>query len=172
MENQETKQCKMCYQSIDSRAKKCPHCHHWQNKWSLHNPMLIVAILVAFWLATSALLNRGFGPGVDFESYKEHVAVDSTEFKFGESNCGPTLVILGKIANETDITWRDIHVEVQFFDKYGKLIDTDQESMYSFLLPAKATTDFKWSGKRYFPKGNYATHTVKLLKAKESKFPF
>ena len=31
----ETKTCRMCCMEIAAAAKKCPFCHHWQNKFSM-----------------------------------------------------------------------------------------------------------------------------------------
>jgi hypothetical protein len=167
MENSKT--CKMCYSEIDARAKKCPHCQHWQNRLFsvLFQPAVVV--LIIFLILMKLFARSPFDTGRDFKTYKDQVLISRSTLTFGQNNCGPTLVVMGTFKNETDITWKDLHIEVTYFDRSGALIDTGQDYDYSFLVSAKAETPFKISMKREFPADKYSTYNVRILAAKDAK---
>jgi len=172
MEN--SKLCNMCYQQIDARARKCPFCHHWQNKIQaiLFHPAIAILPIVLVFIIGPLMFKRVFDPGKSFDPYKNQVKITGSQLTFGQSDCGQTLVIMGTFKNDSDVTWKDLQLEARFFDHEGKLIDTGQKNEYTFVLQAKSEAPFKLSMKREFPSEKYASHTVRILTAKDAKAPF
>ena len=125
--------CKMCYMEINSKAKKCPYCQHWQNKWSMitFHPLFamipgIIIIIVVFGFL-GKMFQTTFSKGEPFAQYAYSVSITNTEMVFGVSgreHKSATVGILGKIRNDSALSWKDFKMEARFFDKKGKLIDT------------------------------------------------
>ncbi len=172
MEDAEKKICRMCFQEIDRRAKKCPHCHHLQSRF--RSPLFTIAIPIvivaaaAYSLTSFIYYNYTIKSRASSSQYKDQIVVSDTEMKFGVDKCdGATVAVLGKMTNNSDVSWDRIHIEVQFFDSDGGLIDTGQEMTYRFMIPANSTVPFKVSMKREFPEEQYASFNVRILFAKE-----
>lgn len=174
MEDSAKKSCNMCFELIDSRARKCPYCHHWQNKLYgfFFHPAIAVLPFALVFLIGPVMMKIMFDPGKSFEKYKELVKITNTNLTFGQTDCGPNLVVLGTFKNNSDVTWKDLQLEVRFFDKEGKLIDTGQKNEYSFVLQAKSEAPFKVSLKKEFPTEKYVSHSIKVLTAKDAKAMF
>ena len=134
----------------------------------------VVGCLVVVVVSTTlpVMMKIMFDPGKSFEKYKELVKITNTNLTFGQTDCGPNLVVLGTFKNNSDVTWKDLQLEVQFFDKEGKLIDTGQKNEYSFVLQAKSEAPFKVSLKKEFSTEEYVSHSVKVLTAKDAKAMF
>jgi hypothetical protein len=175
MEEITSKTCKMCYKEIDRRAKKCPYCQHLQNKISMvvfHpafgiflvlTPMLLVYIFVG-------LFFKGiFNQGEDFTPYRNQITISESELKFGETSRGPTVVVIGKMTNNSSLSWKDVQLEVRFYDKNEKLVDTDQKEKYSFVVPENDISTFKVSIPREFPEVQYANCEVRILSAADAR---
>ncbi len=177
MEETKKKICKMCFQEVDWRAKKCPHCHHLQSKF--RNPFFttalpIVTVIAAVYLFMWFMMDYKFKNRRPFSSYQDQLIITDTEMKFGVDKCdGPTVAVLGKITNNGDVSWHQVQLEVQFFDSNKKLIDTGQEVSYSFLVPANSTVPFKVSMKREFPQEQYNSFNVRILFAEaQDRWPY
>ncbi len=183
MQENEIKTCKMCFKEIPDKAKKCPYCQHWQNKWSLivFNPLFaMIPMLILIILYTSLLagmIDKFINQGEEFSKYKNSILVEKSKMKFGvKTSCKgakyPTVVIIGKLKNHSNISWKEVALEVQIFNKEGKLIDTKQEEKYSFVVPAHEETAFKISFEMEFPKVEYNSFMVFIRSAKDERKRF
>ncbi len=170
------KTCKTCYSEIDSRAKKCPHCHTWQSILSFNHPLIAVFVAlvpaVLFISIFPVFMSKMFDPGRDFQLYRDQIEVVQSEIKFGEDNCGPTVVVLGTVRNHSDVTWSDVQFEALFFDKDMKIVDAGQDKKYSSVFPLKGESAFVLSFRRQFPQEQYAHHKVRVLWAKDARARF
>lgn len=170
MDQVKTKVCRMCYKEIDSRARICPHCRRWQSiLWKL----LWVAGLVMLAVPVCALLLGGLGlyriydEGERFSDYLDPIAVVSSEFKFGERKDRATVAVVGKVKNNSDIAWKNIQFEVQFFNREGKMVDTEHKGSFSMVLLPDRVNSFKVSFAREFPVSEYASHAVRVTYARD-----
>ena len=166
-----TKNCKACFKKIDKRTKKCPYCHHWQGMSPLvFNllPTFILLLFMAFLIMFMVLLKKEITEGENFAPYKDQLSVTDTKIKFGEKESrGPTVVILGTLTNTSNISWKNIHFEVKFFNAKGEHVDTDNEREYFLLVPAKDSVSFKVSLSREFPEKEYNACSVRVVSAKD-----
>ena len=163
------KTCKMCCQEIDGRAKKCPFCHHWQHPLLTlgYSPATAVVPIGLFVILFGFMMTRVFNQGEPFEPHQAELTVTQSEMKFGETECGPTVVILGTLSNSGDRGWKDVNAEVKFMDKTGKMIDGDQERQYFAEILPHSETVFKVSMKREFPANQYANYTITIVSARD-----
>ncbi len=135
----------------------------------LYHPVagVIIAILVVLFL-----FNKILKPGEDFIIYKNQILITHSELEFGKNDCGTTLVVLGKIKNNSELSWENPQFEVKFFDNKNKLFDTGQDELYSFIIPPESEIPFKVTISKDFPEERYISHEIKLLTAKEKDTSF
>jgi hypothetical protein len=156
---------------IPTQARKCPHCHHFQNRLSMviFHPVfavLFAAIPLAVVLLIFATL---FDQGQDFQSYTSQIEIAGSELAFGDTKAGPTVAVMGTITNTSPVPWKEIKFHVDFFDAQGRRGDVGQKEEYGFYLPAKGATSFKVSFRREFPETNYVKYNVRVITAKDAR---
>ena len=68
-----------------------------------------------------------FGPDVwhkeDFAIYRNEISVVNSRLSQRISSSNLWNTVVGTLTNHSDIGWKDVGVEAQFFDKSGKMID-------------------------------------------------
>jgi hypothetical protein len=171
MEENNTKVCKMCYKEIPDKAKKCPYCHHLQKRfssavWGPFLPMIIFIIpLIAMWYA----MKNTFDKGEDFTPYRNQITISGSELKFGEKKTGETIAVIGTMSNKSSVPWKDVQIEVRFYDINGKMIDSEQQKDYPFEVPADDIAAFKVSTLREFPKEQYVKYEVSIISARDAR---
>ena len=175
----ESKTCKMCCEEIAAAAKKCPYCHHWQYRLSLivfHPLFALVPFLVFMVLLISfyeMTLKGIFGKGEPFQKYADQITITESKMEFGQDQCGPVVAVVGKLKNSSPVDWKDVRIQVEFFDSKGKLMDAAQQNEYSSpRLPADQEIAFKVSFTRQFPEKEYASHKVCVISATDSRQRF
>jgi len=179
MPESEKKTCLVCFMEIPAQAKKCPYCLESQYKWTMRpfHPLLVqipfIAVFLAmmFWLGT---MFKTMNPdGVTFSSAQDKVSVENAFMAFGEDECCKdgkfqSVAVIGTLKNSSPVSWKDLRLEVQFFDKDGKLSDAVQQGQYSYFLPGNGEAKFKVSARREFPKESYASFKVRVMNAKDA----
>ena len=174
-EGARTKECKICYQEIDERAKKCPYCRHWQQKWHLvvSHPVTATTLMLLVVMGFYGLLMVGILPGgEDFAAYRDQFAVSESEMLFGEVDGESTVSVVGVVLNRSDITWEHIEIEVRFFDPEGKLIDTAGDMDVFDTIAAGGEKSFKAMVEPHLPKEQYASYKVLVRSAKDARRRF
>jgi len=173
-----TKTCGMCRMEIAAEAKKCPYCQHWQSKLSMVTfhpgfgvlflavPMMIIFIL------TGTMFQRMFSPGENFQQYSDQIRVVTSELRFGEGKCGPTVAVVGRMKNESGVDWKEVNFQVEFLDANGQLVDAGQEFKYLYSLPSGKEVAFKVSFRREFAESVYVVHKIRVISAKDGKARF
>jgi len=177
MKNENTTVCKLCDMEISAKAKKCPYCQHFQNKWLViaYHPMFAVIYIVIMAALMGTMIESMFSEGESFADYHNALSVVETKMVFGVTGCehkSPTVVVLGKIQNDSPISWKDVRLEATFFDKDGKLIDAAQKEYYAFIVAAKDKGTFKLSFQREFPEEQYDSFKVRIVSADDKRKRF
>ena len=152
-------------------ARKCPHCHHFQNRVSMLLFHPAVAVLFAA-LPMAALLVGFvmiFDTGEDYEDYKDQIVISDSELAFGETKSGATVAVMGTIKNTSSVAWNEIRFHAEFLDAAGRRVDVGQKEEYSFYLPPRGTSSFKVSFQRSLPETNYVKHSIRVVAAKDAK---
>ena len=177
MKTENTTVCKMCDMEISQKAKKCPYCQHFQSKWLMtaYHPLSFIISMVMMVALMGTMLETTFSEGESFSSYRDVVSVVDTKMVFGVSGCehkSPMIAVLGRIQNDSLVSWKDVRLEATFFDKEGRLIDATQKEQYSFMVAAKDHGTFKLSFQQEFPKEQYDSFKVRIISAKDERKRF
>jgi len=115
--NLDKKTCKMCCMEIPQQARKCPHCHHFQNRWSMvmFHPAfmaLFACIPLAAMLVVFATI---FDTGDNFETYKDQIVITDSQIALGDTKSGATVAVIGTIKNTSRVSWKEIQFHVDFW---------------------------------------------------------
>ena len=170
----ETKTCKICRMGIPIAARKCPYCHHWQRWLSLQNtsfwiPMIFIPLILLYGFVMQIFLGRMVREWEPFQKHTQEVNIVEDKMEFGEDQCGPDVIIVGKVKNASQVDWKDVRFQVEFFNTKGQLFDTGQQEAYTYRLLADQETSFKVSFRRQFPEKEYAKHKVSVVSAVDSR---
>jgi hypothetical protein len=179
-ENEQTKVCPHCAETIKAAAKVCPHCRYWQRKWSLYNPKLLTAlglvVLTAYVIGSSFLMNKVFGPKEEFATYRNEISIENSQLsqRISTSDCDSNVnmyvTIVGTLTNRSDIAWKDVGVEAQFLDKSGRQFDAITVNANEYggatILP-HGEAAFKIEGRAARPGSDYGTYKVIVRWAKD-----
>lgn len=133
-DNEQTKVCPLCAETIKAVAKICPHCHSWQKKWSLQNPRTMQSVSAVFVAVLFFVMLAGFGyflenliePKHDFSQYRDQVTVVESETSFHVADSNLMVAVIGVITNQSPFGWKGLGIEAQFYNGDGKLTDVIQ----------------------------------------------
>jgi hypothetical protein len=173
-ENQQTKDCPLCAETIKAVAKVCPHCRHWQKQWSLQNSQvgatLWVLVCLAALVGTGAFVEKLFGPKEAFATYRDEISIVGSQMSHRVSGSNLMVTVVGTLTNRSIIGWKDVGIEVQFLDKSGKLIDAFTVNADSYrgvsILP-HGEAAFKIEGKATRPESYYNNYRTLVRWAKD-----
>jgi hypothetical protein len=159
---------------ISQAARKCPHCHHFQNRWSMLIFHPVFAVLFAMLPLTAMLIvaSTFLDTGENFETYKDQIVVADSQIAFGDTKSGATVAVIGTIKNTSKVPWKDIYFHVDFFDAAGKRADVGWHEDYEYSLPAGEKSSFKVSFRREFSETNYVKAVVRVVGAKDARARF
>jgi len=174
-EAEPTKVCPHCAETIKVAAKVCPHCRYWQKRWSLQNPQvgatLCAVIGFGMFIGLTVSIDRLIGPKEEFATYRDEISVVDSRLshRIYESNLLNTVV--GTITNRSNVTWKDVGVEAQFFDKSGRQIDAitvNANDYHSVVILPHGEASFKIEGKAARPESDYDTFKTTVRWAKDA----
>jgi len=134
-----SKFCPYCSEEVKPAAKVCPHCRQWLSLFSLRNPTVaLFSVSLLYAILTIALLTyvgRLMNPGMDFSPYRNSISVTESRmnFQFIESN--QMIFVVGVLTNKGNLPWKDVHLDVRFYNRSGEMIDATSGEAYSVIYP-------------------------------------
>ncbi len=169
MDDLDQKRCSECSSPIAGTAKRCPFCNspqakNWKRKYVLlfTVPQLLLFGSLFFFARIPSRSNYHW---VD---YAQQVHVSSSELHFEVEEGRRLATLIGVIRNDSGIAWEQPRIEVQYFNKEGKLIDTVTKSDSELSLPPHAEHAFRVQCTALRPSADYASHKVILRYADDA----
>ncbi|MGO8699044.1 MAG: FxLYD domain-containing protein [Limisphaerales bacterium] len=156
---------------MPEEARKCPHCHHFQNRWTMmmFHPGFAVLFFSLPLIGMSVVFSIFFYPGENYATYKDQIVVNDCRIALGDTKSAATVAVIGTIKNNSKVSWKDIKFHVDFFDAAGKRADVGQREEYRYGLAAGETSSFKVSFTREFLETNYVKPVVRIVGATDMR---
>ena len=158
MNDVDLKTCPHCAEQIKAAARVCPRCRQWLTFFSLRNPAFLNVACLLCVLVTSIVfylfIERISNSGVDFSPYRDGILVKESRMNFATGGEQDSVRVVGVLTNETAVGWKNIQLDVRFFDKTGTLIDArtypdgariyahSESSFQINLRPSRAFADY------------------------------
>jgi hypothetical protein len=168
----ELRDCPMCMGPVREGAYKCPHCHTRQYRTSIHlvdrsDVILFGVIFLA--IVTSALIRRGDRDEAAFTDHPGALEISGIELSNPGEDSSREIIALGRIKNVSEIPWKDLYFEAQFFNRAGALIDTVSNHDYQLFVPAHGESTFKITLRSSRPKDEYANCKIFIRQARDGR---
>jgi RNA polymerase subunit RPABC4/transcription elongation factor Spt4 len=127
-ENEQTKICPLCAETIKAAAKVCPFCQSRQSRFTVIKGELtgvfIVIVLLGGLIAMGSWLfpdESDSASGRDFVRHRGELPVVRTTLETAEM--GEQFWLSGFVTNKGDHPWRVLGLEVRFVNAQGKLLE-------------------------------------------------
>jgi hypothetical protein len=173
-ENEQTKICPLCAETIKAAARVCPYCRKNQRRGLFLNRFdLIGAITALLMLATFLLLARMFTEGRSFSSNRDKIEVISSKVAFQIKPHYTNIVVSGILTNRSNYSWQIRAFEIRFFDGSGKIIDADEgwpDSRLTVLPDSDHSFRFRLDSRKSIPE--HASYKVMVRSANDPSIPF
>lgn len=141
-DNEQTKICPLCAETIKAAAKICPHCRRPQNRRLFipeHDAQAIGAVLM---MALSALLLFWtFGDARKFSPEHHKITVIETTFGIEMTKNQTNFVASGVLTNESSFAWKLNGFQVRFLDANGKTVEVGNAGTENYNLVVQAHDD-------------------------------
>jgi len=166
-ENEQTKVCPLCAETIKVAARVCPYCRKVQRSIffaTAHDVLPIVTALL--FVGIVILLLNIFAYGRDFSSSKDKITVLSSQLAIEATHDYTNVVVAGVLTNASDYSWILNRFEVRFFNTDGALIDADSSGSGITILPhAEASFRLTLYSRKSIPESS--SHKVLVSSASE-----
>src|SRR5262245_21129171 len=126
MSDPNTKTCRMCAETINAAARLCPYCRTDQRQSTIIVTIatwLSSLLLLAFFGGAFYFIYHVFTPGKDFAPFRNQFEVVSSSMQFNQNDKGTYVTTVGTVRNNSDQAWKEVQLEVRYFDGTNKLID-------------------------------------------------
>lgn len=173
-----TKTCNICFETIHAHAHACRFCGHPQSKlhswWYRHHlvvglvpPVMAIGALAFVVLTFAELFDRG----ADFARHRDQLKIVSSKMSLEDSGPRPLVVVVGMVRNESALPWKYLHIEIQFMDASGELMDVARDVQFGDdpgILPG-SERPFSTKSHRDFPPDRYASFKVSIQFARDGR---
>jgi hypothetical protein len=135
-ENEQTKVCPHCAETIKAAAKVCPHCHKIQKRWLFITgyDLLVLAMGLLF-IGTVFWFIKMSSNGRSFSSSREKIEVLNSQLAIDDSHDHTNVIVSGVLTNSSDYEWEMRSFEVRYLNSSGKIVDVDLASDWFTVLP-------------------------------------
>jgi hypothetical protein len=163
----DTKECIMCFNDIDARAKKCPVCRSVQNNYSnLESNSKLMGVIAVLFISFLGYMAYEVFISLDLEqeSLKE-INILTTDISTKKE--GETLYVacIGTIDNPTKYTFTNAKFEVNFISETGDLVDTFPVEDNKIFIAANKQSNFRVRGVAQKSQNNYKFCKVNIVDA-------
>jgi hypothetical protein len=169
-----TKRCFFCRKDIDVTARACPHCRQWQGVWGIALYGTILAVFVGGFgtMIWARSVRSSLFSSEEFSDHRSDLNIVESIMHYAEGGDCPSISTVGRVRNDGDIPWKDLYLEVRYYDADGKLVDATTDHDYGSFVPAHGEAAFRLSVKADKPKEVYARHEVIVQSARDGRSRF
>jgi hypothetical protein len=179
MNDPEKRICPFCVESIEVKAKICPHCHQWLTLKSFRHPLVMMLVHVVpvtvVWVVLIAVmfssLDRLQNPKPYYSEFPNSLKILESRINWAQTENGLRIYVTGVLTNTSPVAWKDAEFDCRFFDSRGMMLDADTGHNYATILPFDEAA-FRVSIVPTAPKNNYATFKIFVGNARSARGRF
>lgn len=171
MDDANTRTCPLCAEAIKPAARICPYCHAQQRKsvvfanamvpWLVW-PVVLFVVIGGFMLAV-----RLFDRGRDFAPFRAQFSIVSSSMELTTNQNGRSVTTVGMVRNDSDYAWKEVQLEVRYFDRNDKLVDVGAQGYSDVTVQPHSESAFRVRTLADQPESAYASHKVYVRSAKD-----
>jgi len=175
----EKKICKSCFEEMDSRAKKCPHCLELQSGFFLLGGKIalvlaIIVMVIVGWQLVSLAFRKphklpAFAEPVPSSDYKNQVKAVDPRMAFDETGSCPQVLVYFTAVNHGKSKLRSLQYSVEFADANDAVFDLDTDTQVFTVIDANSTLPIKLSFRQDFVKERYKGVRVQVTNAESAR---
>jgi hypothetical protein len=170
VEDQQTKICPVCAETVKAVAKKCPFCRADLRSSVIRidpAPWFSWVFMLLFFCGALIVFYRVAYPGRDFSLCRNQIVVSSSSMQFSAGERGRYVTTVGTINNESDYGWKEVQLEVRYFNRNAKLIDVGVQIFPDIIIQPHSESAFRVRTLADQPESAYASHKVFVRTAKD-----
>ena len=164
--------CPYCAEPVKTAAKICPWCRQWLSLFSLRNPAVFVMIfyfcMVVVAFGFFIFLQRMFDPGINFSPYRDSISIVESRMNLEDAGKDSSVHVVAVITNQTDIAWKQVQLDVRFFNKAGALIDARVYHDVAIVVP-HGESAFRINTKPSYPLSDYDSYKLYIRSARDAR---
>ena len=176
MNDPEKRICPFCVESIEVKAKLCPHCHQWLTLKSFRHPLVMLLVhvvpMTVVWIVFAALIfssmDRLQNPKPYYSEFPNSLKVLESQMNWTQTEKGPCIYITGVLTNTSPITWRGPEFDCRFFDSRGVMLDACVGHNYGTVLPSDDAA-FRVAVIPVSPTNDYVSYKIFVSNARNTK---
>lgn len=168
MTEPDTRICPFCAETIRRAARLCPHCRTLQGRWSAYLGVALALMTLTFLVVVAGgafVAYRLFNPGKAFAPYRDQFSITTSSRQFSTNERGRYVTTVGTVRNNSDYAWKEVQLEVRYFDQQGKLIDVGNQ-IISAVEPHSESA-FRVRTLADQPESRYENHKVYVRTGKD-----
>jgi len=114
---------------------------------------------------------RMFGPGTDFLPYRDGITVVESRMNLEDAGKDAPVHVIAVITNRTDLAWKDVQLDVRYFNQAGTLIDARAYEGSGTVLP-HGEAAYRINTKPCHPLADYDSYKIFVRYARDVHTPF
>ena len=104
----------------------------------------------------------------NYQDYASSLIITESKLHYSTKECDSYISVLGKIKNESDVSWEDFYFEIQFYDEKNNLIDTISKYDRNLILLQNSESTFRVRDSADKSEEEYVSHKIIIKQASEA----
>ena len=168
-ENEPTKVCPLCAETIKAAAKVCPFCRSKQVRHALLRQELLFGVPVLVVIVTAIMVISWFSPDKKGVGGRSLIVLSTSLDRTGTK---PDIWLTGIVTNRGEYPWRVHELEVRFLDERGNLLDVSHPDVKDlFVVQPRQEHGFRVELNRLVFTNNNVAHQVRVQMATDGNRP-